>query len=117
MHGSRGPVALSVLLIAVGTGWLLSSLGYAPQIAWLWVLALAGIGVTVFAMSGFDKVSVAVGPFFLAASGLSALRQAGAIAFHVEVPMLVILSGVLLLIASRPWVPAPTWFVPEKPPR
>ena len=53
----------------------------------------------------------------LAASGLSALRQAGAIAFHVEVPMLVILSGVLLLIASRPWVPAPTWFVPEKPPR
>ena len=117
MHGSRGAVALSVLLIAVGTGWLLSSLGYAPQIAWLWVLALAGIGVTVFAVSGFDKVSVVVGPFFLAASGLSALRQAGAISFNVEVPVLVILSGVLLLIASRPWVPAPTWFVPERPAR
>ena len=117
MQGSRGTVALSVLLIAVGTGWLLSSLGYAPQIAWLWVLGLAAIGVTVFALSGFDKVSVVVGPFFLTASVLSALRQAGAISFNVEVPVLVILSGVLLLIASRPWIPAPIWFVPEKPAR
>ena len=115
MQSSKGIVALSVLLMVLGTGWLLSSLGYVPPIAWLWVLLLATIGVMVFVVSGVDKVSVVLGPFFLAASGLSALRQTGRIPFNVELPVFVILSGVLLLIASRPAVPAPAWYVPEKP--
>ena len=114
MHSSQKTVAFSVLLIALGTGWLLSSLGYLPQIAWLWVLGLAVIGVSVFLVSGVDKVSIVLGPFFLAASGLSILRQAGTIPFNVEVPVFVILSGLLLLIASRPSVPPPAWFIPDK---
>jgi hypothetical protein len=103
------------LLIALGTGWLLSSLGYVPQIRWLWVLALAAIGVMVFVVSGFNKVSVVIGPFFLVASLLSILRQSDRLSFDVEVPAFVILSGVLLLIASRPAVPAPKWYVTETP--
>lgn len=105
---------LPVLLITIGAGWLLSALGFAPSVAWVWTLGLAAVGVITFAVSGIDKVSVVVGPFFLLASALSVLRQTDRLRLDLEVPILVIFSGILLLIARRPAVRVPDWVIPDE---
>jgi hypothetical protein len=110
---SKGPIALAVLIITVGVGWLLSVQGIAPNIDWIWTLGLAVIGIGAFVASGgVDKASIVVGPFFIAASILSVLRQTGKLSVNTELPVVVILSGVLLLLAQMPFIPAPKWFVP-----
>lgn len=102
---------LPLLLISVGIGWLLTALGVAPQIDWVWTLSLAVIGFLTFAVGGFDKVTFVVGLFFIATSCLSVLRQSGRISINVEMPVLVIVSGVLMLIARYPLIPVPKWIV------
>lgn len=107
---------LPLLLITLGTGWLLTTLGFAPKVAWIWTLGLAGTGLLTFVVSGIDKVSVVIGPFFIIASCLSVLRQTGRLELNIEVPILVIVIGALLLVARLPTIPMPDWFVPEPPP-
>src|SRR5437870_5764909 len=93
----KGPVGLALLIITVGIGWLLSAQGIGSGINWIWTLGLGMVGVTTFVVSGgLDKLSVVLGPFFLVASLLSILRQTGQLAFDIEVPILVILIGILL---------------------
>ncbi len=108
-----------MLLITVGTGWLLSTLGIAPSINWVWTLGLAVVGLLTFVIGGVDKVTVVIGPFFILASTLSILRQTGRLSFDVEVPALVILSGILLIVARLPVIPTPKWITSEPlgPPR
>jgi hypothetical protein len=113
MTPDRKTLLLPILLITVGVGWLLTTLGVAPGIDWVWTLGLAVVGISTFAVSGFDKVTVVVGPFFILASCLSILRQTDRLRFDVEVPILVIIAGVLLLIARIPAIPVPTWVVQE----
>lgn len=113
MKNNRGPVVFSLLLITVGAGWLLSVLNVIPQVNWAWTLGLAAIGASAFLLSGFDKFSVVVGLFFIAASGLSVLRQTGRIAPNIETPVLVIAAGLLTLAAQSRLVPRPTWIVEE----
>lgn len=107
--GDRKTLIPPVLLITVGAGSLMSTLGVMPGIDWVWTLGLALIGVLTLAIGGFDKVTVVVGPFFVAASLLSVSRQSGRLPLNVEIPVLVILAGVLLLVARHPAVPAPRW--------
>ncbi len=104
-------LVVPVLLITVGTGWLLSELRVAPSIDWIWTLGLAMVGVITIAIGGIDKVTVVVSPFFIVASGISVLRQTGRLTLDLEVPILVILSGVLLLIARIPAIPVPKWII------
>jgi uncharacterized membrane protein YGL010W len=113
MQPDRKTLILPLLLIAVGTGWLLTTLGVAPGIDWIWTLGLAIVGLLTFAVSGIDKVSLVIGPLFIFASFLSILRQTGRLRFDVEIPILVILAGVLLLIARMPAIPIPKWIIPE----
>ena len=54
---SRSALLVPCLLIVIGTGWLLSALGVAPQINWIWTLGLAGIGLLSFVLSGVHKLS------------------------------------------------------------
>jgi hypothetical protein len=105
-------LVIPILIIIVGVGWLLTARGFGPGINWVWTLGLGAIGILTFLLSGFDKVSVVVGPFFLLASLLSALRQTGGLDLDIEVPLLVITIGVLLLLAQLPAIPKPGWFVP-----
>src|SRR5437763_16545139 len=109
---SRAPLGITTLTIVVGGGWLLTAQGSAPGINWLWTLGLGVIGILTFVVSGFDKVSVVVGPFFLLASVLSVLRQTGSLHLDIEVPILVIGIGVLMLVAQLPSVPKPGWLEP-----
>jgi hypothetical protein len=111
MGTSRSPLILALLIITVGIGWLLSSLGIAPHIDWIWTLALGIVGLLVFVVSGgIDKLSIVIGPFFLISSVLSILRQTGRLTVNIEVPLLVIVTGVLLLVAQWKRIPMPRWF-------
>ncbi|MEX2114580.1 MAG: hypothetical protein WD845_15405 [Pirellulales bacterium] len=109
-----------ILMITVGAGWLLTTLGIEPEIDWIWTLTLAVAGVMTFAVGGLDKVTMVVGPFFIVASCLSVLRQTDRLQPNVEVPVIVIVAGLLLLIARSPAVPMPSWILDDaqgsKPP-
>jgi len=109
MHSSRTSLFIPALIIAVGTGWLLNTLDVIPRVNWIWTLGLAIVGIGVFAVDGFNKMSIVIGPFFIAASILSVMRQTGRLAPNVEVPCLVIIFGALLLIARLLKVPPPRW--------
>lgn len=104
---------LPLLIISIGSGWLLTTLGIVPGINWIWTLGLAVVGLLSFAVSGIDKSTVVIGPFFLIASCLSVLRQTGRITLDVEVPILVIVIGCLLLVARSKSIPIPDWVVLE----
>jgi hypothetical protein len=109
MTDAKLALILPILLITIGVGWLLSTLGIAPKIDWVWTLGLLVVGVLTFAFYGFDKVTLVVGGFFILASILSILRQTDRLSIDVEVPILVIASGLLLLAARHPRVPLPKW--------
>lgn len=113
MQPDKKTLLLPIFLITVGVGWLLTTLGVVPGIDWVWTLGLAMAGLLTFVVSGFDKVSMVIGPFFILASFLSILRQSGRLPLDVEVPILVIIAGVLLLIARVPSIPVPSWIIQD----
>jgi hypothetical protein len=114
MSHEKKTLLLPVMLITVGAGWLLSSLDVFPEIDWIWTLGLAVVGFLVIAIGGFDKFTLAVGPFFMIAACLSVLRQLGRLPLDVEVPILVITSGVLMLLVRSPRVATPSWLLETK---
>jgi hypothetical protein len=109
MSFDKKTLIFPLLLITLGTGWLLTTIGVAPDINWVWTLGIAVLGLLTFVIGGFDKVTVVLGPFLLIASCLSVLRQTERLRFDIEVPLLVIIAGILLFIARLPMVPMPTW--------
>lgn len=111
MQQDRTSLILGILLVAVGGGWLLSSLGFIPTVDWAWSLGLAVVGLLAIVLSGFDKVSFVIAGFFGLASVLSVLRQMGAVKMEVEIPVLVLASGVLLIAARSKAIPLPRWIL------
>lgn len=103
-----------ILVVTLGVGWLLTAQGYLPAVNWIWTLGLAVVGILILALSGIDKLSIVIGPFFLAASLFSVLRQSGRVSVDIELPILVIVFGVLLGIARLPMIPHPKWVQPER---
>ena len=117
MAPSRMTLVFPVLLITVGAGWLLATLGVAPGINWVWTLALAVVGLLAFVVGGFDKVTFVGGSIFIITSCLSVLRQTGRLRLDTEIPILVIAVGVLLLIARHRAIPEPKWVSDPPEPR
>ena len=113
MNSSKKTLVFPILLITIGAGWLLTTLGITPGIDWVWTLGLAVLGLLSFILGGVDKVTIVVGPFFIVASLLSVLRQTDRLHVNTEVPILVIIAGVLLLIAHLPSIPMPKWVVED----
>ncbi len=110
---SKQPLVLAILIITVGVGWLLTAQGIGSGINWVWTLSLGALGLLTFVLSGgVDKLSIVFGPLLIAASVLSVLRQTGQLQIDTEIPILVILLGVLLLMAQWRAIPLPRWFVP-----
>lgn len=112
----KSSLIAGVLMITLGLGQLLSAMGVAPEINWVWTMLLAASGVLVFVLGGCNKVTVVLGPIFLCGSILSILRETGKISIDVELPLLVILIGILILIAHHPSIPIPTWLLPARGP-
>jgi hypothetical protein len=104
----RKTLILPILLIGVGVGWLLTTLNITPGVNWAWTLSLSAVGVVAFIVD-FDKMTFVAGSFFIVAGLLSLLRQTDRIDIDVEVPILVIVAGVLLLLARHPAIPIPKW--------
>jgi hypothetical protein len=103
-------VVIAVFIITIGIGDLLTTLDVLPGVDWVWTLALAIVGILVLVASGgFDKVSVVVGPFLIAAAVLSILRQTGSLDPKIETSLIVILIGVLLFVSQSSLIPAPRW--------
>jgi hypothetical protein len=117
MHPNKLGLIIPILLITLGAGWLLTTLGVAPGIDWVWTLGLAIVGLMTLVIGGFDKVTVVLGPFFIIASVLSVLRQTDRLVVDTEVPILVIVAGILLLVARSPAVPLPKWITADIPSR
>lgn len=111
MTQSKSTILLPVLLVAIGSGWLLSNMGVTPDVDWVWTLLLAALGILTFVIGGFDKVTATIGPLLILASGMSWLRQTGRVSVGVEVPVLMILGGLLALVAHLPFIPAPRWLI------
>ena len=104
----RKTLIAPILLIGVGVGWLLTSMNIVPGMNWVWTLGLAVAGIVAL-LTGFDKVTFVTGFFFIFASILSYLRQTERIVVDHEMPILVILAGVLLLAARHPGIQIPSW--------
>lgn len=114
MNSGKSTLAVPLLMIVVGIGWLLSTLNiFPPENNWIWTAGLAAAGIMPFAISGVDKVNVVIGPWFLSASVLSVLRQSGQLTFDVEVPILVIVGGLLMIVARSPAFPSPKWIIDD----
>ena len=89
-----------ILTIIVGLTWLLNTLNIIPGVDWAWSIGLATVGILSVAVGGFNKVSIVTGPFLIIASVFSVMRQTGKINIDLEVPILVIVLGVLMLISQ-----------------
>lgn len=113
MPRDRTSLILGILLVGVGSGWLLSSLGFIPGVDWAWSLGLAVVAVLAIVLAGFDKVSFVVAGFFGLASVLSVLRQVGLLKTEVEIPLLVLAAGCLLIVARSGTIPPPRWILKD----
>lgn len=110
----RKTLILPILLIGVGIGWLLTTLNVTPGVNWAWTLSLSVVGLVAFVVA-FDKFTFVAGSFFVVAGILSLLRQTDRLDVDLEVPILVIVAGILLLIARHPAIPIPQWV--HEPPK
>lgn len=112
-QSSKATLLLPTMLIATGCGWLLSVLDLIPPLQWIWAIGLVVIGVAVFVISGWDKVTFVSGGFFLTSGLMSFLRQMELVSLEIELPVLVIVTGFYMLIAHHAGIPRPKWIDPN----
>lgn len=98
--------ALPVMLIVVGTLWLVWHFGWFPNVDWIIAAGLVLGGIAVLVVDGITKSSVVIGPFMIAAGAAWALHDHNRLTWTVLIPLLLILLGVLMLIARSPAIPA-----------
>lgn len=116
MNENTKSLAAPILIIALGVGWLLTAQNVVPGVNWVWILALGVTGLLILLVGGIDKVTIVIGPFLVAATIFSILRQTGRISVDTEVPSLVITFGTLMLLAKILPIPLPFWITdPPKP--
>lgn len=102
-----------VLIILFGITWLLNVLQIIPGVDWIWTVGLAAVGILTLAVGGLNKLTVVIGPFFLATALSSILRQTGRLAIQHEIPILIIVLGVLLLLVQFVKLPMPAILKPD----
>jgi hypothetical protein len=98
-------VLISFIIIAIGIAWLLNTLHFIGGVDWLWTFALAAAGIFALAWGKMNKLTFVMGAFLLIGSIFSILRQVNAIRLEVEVPLLVVIFGILFLVAQLPMIP------------
>jgi hypothetical protein len=104
----RKRFVVPVLVILLGITWLLNVLEIVPGIDWIWTIGLAAIGILSIILGKIDKLTIVVGPWFVAASICSLLRQTDKLEINREVPILTIILGCLLLLSAILKLPAST---------
>ena len=114
MDSKKTGIASGVTIVVLGVAWLLNNVGLLPAVEWIWTLGLAVTGILIVAIGGLDKATVVIGPFLIIGSLFSILRQTGKISISYEIPILVIIFGLLLLVAVLLPFKAPKWLVGEQ---
>lgn len=99
MSATKTTIMLAMLVIALGSAWLLNTLGVIPGVNWLWTGGLGVIGILVLVANGVNKFTFVIGLFLLVSAVFSVLRQTGRLAEDIEMPVLFIIFGVLLLLS------------------
>jgi hypothetical protein len=108
---------IPALIAGFGVLWMLDTLGIVPPLNVVWTLGLLAVGIGVFAGSGFHKESFPWGSFFIACAVCSVLRQMDVLTLRVELPLLVIILGILLGINQTAMIPSrPQSRVTQQPP-
>ena len=74
---------------------------------WLWTGGLAVVGILMLVIGKIDKLKGVLGPFLIIASICSILRQTERLSIDKEIPILVIVLGILLIIVNVINLPAP----------
>lgn len=100
-------LVVPILTIIVGITWLLNVLHIMPEVDWIWTVGLAAAGIVSIALGGLNKVTIVAGPFLIIASVCSLLRQTHRLPVDREVPILVIILGVLMAISTVSRLPVP----------
>ena len=103
----KAKLVTPILTILVGAAWLLNTLNIIPGVDWLWTVGLAAVGIISIAVGGLNKLTVVIGPFLVVAAIFSIMRQTGKISLDHEVPILVIVLGILMLISQLSKLPTP----------
>jgi hypothetical protein len=109
MSKSKEPLILSGAMIILGLAWLLNSFQVIPGVNWVWTLPLGALGLITLGFGGFNKVTVVIGPFLMIASVLSVMRQTDRLSADREVPLLMIVLGLLMLASYFLPLPIPDW--------
>jgi len=117
MNARIQSIAVSLLTIALGSAWLLNSMDVIPGVNWVWTVGLGVPGLMLLALGGVNRFTIVTGPFLIIASILSVLRQTDRLNVNHEVPILVIVLGVLMLIAQIAPLRTPTWMNQNSAPR
>lgn len=71
-----------------------------PGVDWMWTVGLAAVGILTIAVGGLNKLTIVTGPFLVIASVCSLLRQTNRLSVNHEIPILVIVLGVLMAISQ-----------------
>jgi hypothetical protein len=98
---------IPVVIIMVGTMWLLNVCHVLPDIDWVWTGGLGGLGILILAFGGVNKLTLVAGPWLLGASLTSILRQTDHLQINQEVPILTLAFGILLLLVELLRLPLP----------
>jgi hypothetical protein len=112
MKNNKNFIFLAIALITIGSGWLLSSVEVMPGVDWIWTLGLIVTGIVILLLGGIDKATIVAGPFFIATGILSVLRQNDYMQINTEVPILIIVLGILILFSCLSSLPDPPWLLP-----
>ncbi len=89
-----------ILVIIVGITWLLNVLGIMPGVDWIWTVGLATAGLLTIIIGKTSSATIITGPFLIVASICSILRQTDRLTLNREIPILIIVLGLLMLIAQ-----------------
>jgi len=94
-----------IVLIVIGLAWLLDEADLFPEVSWLWVFGLISGGVALLLLEGINKTSVVTGPMLIGAGVSTFIRQKFGLGLQVQLPLLMILLGILMLVARLPGIP------------
>jgi len=93
------------LIVLIGLGWLLQQFDIISSFEFIWSVGLAAAGIYLIAVSGFNRDTFLPSVFLLTWSLLSFLRAAGFLRLSVELPLLVIIFGILMAIRNAGVIP------------